>query len=280
MSWSVHPSSASRHLVLRASAGEILPDALSAALREQGVACGWLRGSGVLVDVELRAYDGAMGALGTTRRIAGPLQVLALEGSIGLSSGEPSFSLRALLARETDHGLETLAGEIASARIVGLEVFVTALDDVALVRALDEQAGVWLLGQAAPGGAMRPAPRPAASAPAAPSAWSGALEASERAELEPRARTPQTPGTTSSMPMPQRPARAPIDFDSPSPEAGDAVDHFAFGRADVLKSDGDRLHLKVHKDGRIREIALEMLKVTRLDDGAEGKRRFRLERRL
>lgn len=80
--------------------------------------------------------------------------------------------------------------------------------------------------------------------------------------------------------MPQRPQRPPIDLDSPSPEPGDLVDHFAFGRADVLKTDGDRLHLKVHKDGRVREIALEMLRMTRIEDSPEGRRHFRLERRL
>ncbi|HEX3344411.1 MAG TPA: hypothetical protein VHS09_07545, partial [Polyangiaceae bacterium] len=82
-------------------------------------------------------------------------------------------------------------------------------------------------------------------------------------------------------PMPQRPQRpATMGDDAPVPEPGDSVDHFAFGRADVVKSDGDRLHLKVHKDGRIREIALEMLRVSRLEDGEGGKRRFKLERRM
>jgi hypothetical protein len=71
-----------------------------------------------------------------------------------------------------------------------------------------------------------------------------------------------------------------VDLDTPSPEPGDQVDHFAFGRADVVKSDGDRLHLKVHKDGRVREIALEMLRVSRLPDDDDGKRRFKLERRM
>jgi hypothetical protein len=79
--------------------------------------------------------------------------------------------------------------------------------------------------------------------------------------------------------VPQRPARPEIDLDAPVPEAGDVVDHFAFGRCDVLKSDGDRLHLRVHKDQRIREIALEMLRVTRLEDSGP-KRRFKLERRI
>jgi hypothetical protein len=70
------------------------------------------------------------------------------------------------------------------------------------------------------------------------------------------------------------------EVDAPVPEPGDAVDHFAFGPCDVLKSDGDRLHLKVHKDGRIREIALAMLSVSRLPDAENGRRRFKLERRM
>ena len=65
------------------------------------------------------------------------------------------------------------------------------------------------------------------------------------------------------------------------PDAGDVVEHFAFGRCEVLRSDGDRLHLKVGKDGRIREIALEMLKVTLLDEDPNTRpRHFKLDRRL
>ena len=280
MTWWVHPSSASRHVVLRASAGEVLPDTLVTKLRDERVACGWLRASGVLADVELRAYDGELGTLGSTRRIAGPVQVLALEGSIGLSQGEPSMSLRALLARETDRGLETLAGEILSARTLALEVLVTALDDVALERALDASAGVWLLGggPATTRAAAEPGRAPAPMA--APPAWSSALEASEHVEARPRpAASPPTAAVAPAV-MPQRPPRPGVDLDTPFPEPGDVVDHFAFGRADVVRSDGDRLHLKVHKDGRVREIALEMLRVSRMPDADDGKRRFKLERRM
>ena len=81
--------------------------------------------------------------------------------------------------------------------------------------------------------------------------------------------------------MPPKPVRPQRDdaHDSVFPEAGDEVEHFAFGRCEVLKSDGDRLHLKVGKDGRIREIALEMLRVKALPEEG-GKRRFRLDRRM
>jgi hypothetical protein len=47
----------------------------------------------------------------------------------------------------------------------------------------------------------------------------------------------------------------------------------------VVKSDGERLHLRIPKDGRIREIALEMLRVIPLDSEGTG-RLFKLERRI
>jgi predicted DNA-binding protein with PD1-like motif len=295
VSITIQSSEASRHLVLNCSSGEPLPDAIAQVLRDHRVRSGWLRGSGVLTDVELRAYDSELGALGSSRRISGPVHVLALEGSIGQSDGEPSFSMRAVLARDGELGLMTLAGEIMSARAVALEVFVTALDDVLLERSLDD-AGVWLVTggtEATPTVVAQGPPRPAPG----PSAWSAALDASSENTAPERPRAdgargafpaparisigPSAAGSTASVvAIPPRPARPGPDLDAPSPEPGDVVDHFAFGVCDVLRGDGDRLHLRVRKDGRIREIALEMLRVAPLPDAGDGKRRFKLERRL
>jgi predicted DNA-binding protein with PD1-like motif len=287
----VHRSERARHLVLRLSAGEMLPDSLDATLREEQVTCGWMRASGILADIEIRAFDPELGGLGRSRRIAGPVHVVALEGGMGLAQGEPSVSLRALIAREGDRGLETLAGEIVSARVVALEAFVTVLDDVTIERGLDPSAGVWLFGAsgvaaggggggAGPARPVRHAPQPP-NRPQAPTAWSSALEASEEPAPEPAPvrSTSNRSGGGGGTAVPQRPPRPTPDLDAIVPEAGDSVDHFAFGRCDVVRSDGDRLHLKVHKDGRIREIALEMLRVTRLEDSG-AKRRFKLERRM
>jgi predicted DNA-binding protein with PD1-like motif len=274
----VHRSQKSRRVVLRASGGESLPDALLACLRQEQVSCGWLRASGVLVEVELRVFDAALSTLGRTRRFAGPVQVLMLEGGVGLSGGEPSVSLRGLLAHETDARLETVAGEIASARIVALEGMVDVFDDLQLERSLDESAGIWLFRSEADGMPQRPT---TATRPAIGPGWTTALEASAETDREPGAH-PRS-GEGGAMPAPiryQRQARPGADLDAPVPEPGDIVEHFAFGLCDVVKSDGDRLHLRVHKDGRIREIALEMLRVARLDDATAGTRRFRLERRI
>ncbi len=292
-----HVSEKSRNVLLRGEAGEVLPDALSRALHDREVACGWVRASGVLTDVELRAFATESGKPGASRRIAGPVQALSIEGSVGLWRGGVTVGLRALLARETDRGMETLAGEIVSARVVALEVVVTAFDDVVMARALDPVAGVWLLAEpsvpvspAVPG---EPGPReasaiaeppPAAPAPAVeakpepkaePAAWSEVITAS--ADVDP-ARAQVRPGGGTAA-MPQRPRAPTRDDDVVVPEPGDSVEHFAFGRGEVLKSDGERLHLRVHKDGRIREIALEMLKVTELESTGQ-RRRFKLERKM
>jgi predicted DNA-binding protein with PD1-like motif len=294
-----------RHLVLRAAEGDVLPDDVARVLGDQGVTCGWIRANGVLADLELRVFDASLGGLAEARRIAGPVQALSIEGSVGLDGGEPSMGLHAVIARETDRGMEVLAGEIVTARVVALEALVTSFEDLSIGRALDAKANVVLFGDAADaryrpdperpaigsgggGGSETAAPRgvsaaepvaaPAAVA-AVPSAWSDAIAASAEKDVGRQAASRGAVG--GAIPSrPVRPQRA--QDDSAMPEAGDIVEHFAFGRSEVLKSDGDRLHLKVGKDGRIREIALEMLKVSPLESSpANGeRRRFRLDRKM
>lgn len=276
-------STASRHLVIRLEEGELLPDAILGALDENQVATGWLRASGIVAEAEIKAFRSDHASLGTSRRIAGPVHVLALEGSIGLANGAVATGLRAVIARETESGLETIAGELVSARVVAVEALVTALDDVACGRAIDDHTGIWLLdpapgtgssGGSAPIDRSREAPtRP--DPPAPPAAWAQAVAASNE--------RPQAAQTSEPMraQIPQRPQKPSVfDGEMIYPEAGDIVEHFAFGRCEVLKSDGDRLHLKVGKDGRIREIALEMLRVTPLESNEEGRKRFKLDRKL
>ncbi len=285
-----------RHLVVRADQNDTLPDSLVNELRDQAVTCGFVRGSGVLRDVSLRGYGPDIGGLAPARHIKGPVHVLSLEGSVGLAGGDISLGLRAVLARETDRGLETLAGEIVSARVVGLELLVAAFDDHATTRALDSAARVWLLGesdapaQASPTQAS-PAQAPAASAAPRrdprpelvattppPPAWNEAIAASAAAPPKQNPVTIVGPGGATAMPL--KPVRVQKEEEATLvPEAGALVDHFAFGKCDVLKSEEDRLYLKMHRDGRIKEIALEMLKVTPLDD-EDGKKSYRLARKL
>ncbi len=275
-----HLSSSTHTLFFRLAPGDTLPGALTERLKADAVATGLLRGHGILEHVEVRTFSPNTRTLGPGRLLSGAVHALVLEGVVGLESGAPSVSLRAVLSRETDTGTETLSGIVTSARVVALELVVTSAQDLALPLAHDPRSGLsMLIGEASPTPAPAPAgaerrPEPTPPQPAA--AWGEALAASY-AQPPPKPSVPQAGMTLPTRP-PVRPAteHEEIVF----PEAGDQVEHFAFGKCDVLKSDGDRLHLKVHKDGRIREIALEMLKVTPQDDGTTKPRHFRLERKL
>ena len=313
-------TSSARHLLLRLTQPAKLPDAILAALRDEVVLAGWMRASGVLSDVEVTVVD-ARAVAGATnappRKIDGPVQVIALEGSIGLAGGDVSCGFRVVLARATGSGVETIAGDLVSGQIEALEVMITAFDDVTVTRQLD-RAGVWVLdategaarpsaAAAQPSAAAAVAQAPVAAAPqqVMPSPTQSGFAELSRAPAAP-AEPPRAPApapfqaavanTASPKPsptfttmnamnqtMPQRIAR-PVQAeteDDPVPEPGDTVEHFAFGRCEVVKSEGDRLHLRLGKDQRIKEIALEMLKVSSLpvDEGQTSKH-WKLARKL
>lgn len=285
-----------------------LPDALVSLLRDEVVLGGSVRGAGLVEDAELATVS-STGAP-TTRRIPGISQVVCLEGSIGAEGGDVGCSLRVVLSGSPS-GTASV-GELLSARVRSLECFVTAIDDVPMfVHRLGE--GISVVGLSAPSAqaaAARVPPAAAApfvAAPAAAGSSSGAAPMMPpEAPTEPALPddTPSSPalvaatGSAPTLPepsaerprsgmvvptgnasMPARPARKQSDDeDELTPEAGDLADHFAFGRSEIVKSDGERLLLR-SREGRIKEIALEMLKVTLLPEEG-GKRVFRLSRKL
>jgi hypothetical protein len=154
---------------------------------------------------------------------------------------------------------------------------VVSAQDLALALTHDARSGVPLIATPGASSASASGPHGAAESPKPPGAWADAVAASG-------AQPPLKAISTTSNAMPVRPPAKPAqmdDVEQPLPEAGDERQHFAFGRCEVVKSDGDRLHLKVGKEGRVREIALEMLKVTQLDeDPTVRPRHYRLDRRL
>jgi predicted DNA-binding protein with PD1-like motif len=224
--------------MLRLNPGDALPSAIADALRSTGTGAAWIRATGVVSDVELRTLRGDGSAM--ERRFSGPMQLVSLEGAVGARS---ELGLSAVLARETERGLETVAGTLVRARVILLE---------ALAIGIESRAN---------GGAAVDLGTPAVAVAAAP---------------------PTATAAPMTAAIPQRPVRPPPPSDQPDapfPDAGDVVEHFAFGTCDVLKTDGDRIHLRVHKDQRIKEIAPEMLRVVPLDLESTP-RRFRLERKI
>jgi len=154
--------------------------------------------------------------------------------------GGPYF---ATLSRHSSLGSELVAGQLLAARSAG--VTASLWNAAGSVRELVDAAP--------PRAVSEPEAGPAAAAPAA-SGWAAAAHAAaaDLAEED------------------EEPAR---------PERGDWVRHFAFGLCEVLQDTGDRLKLRdLHGPGRIREIAVDMLEISRPTE-QNGKRVFKLSRK-
>jgi hypothetical protein len=213
------------------------------------------RGTGVVSEVALQgiAFDGSSGR---TRTLSG-MWYLALD--VDVDGG--SLAMHGVLSQDGPTGVQIFAGEILDAHCALLTVRAElegASASPAVRGVTGDATAVFASPTPAPEDST-PKPRAEASAPVL---LGVALSSS---------------GATA---MPQKPRRVEIDLsDALTPETGDFVEHFAFGRCEVVKSDGERLHVRLPKDSRTKEIAIAMLRVTRLADSSE-KRVFRLDRKM
>jgi hypothetical protein len=207
---------------------------------------GWIHATGQVEAVELRvAGEGA----DLVCALRGRLNLLSLSGP----SGGP-FSVT--LARASDVGIEVLGGVLVSARSAGVSLSLhrAGIAPAAPVRVLAS------LAEETETAVASPAQAAASPAQAAPAVWVAAAAANARARA--------------------RDAREAEEVEQELfPEAGDLVEHFAFGKCEVLTAEGERLRIRdVGGPHRIREVSLAMLKVTGPTE-ANGKRLFRLVRK-
>ncbi|WP_437619463.1 PPC domain-containing DNA-binding protein [Sorangium sp. So ce1151] len=219
-----------RHLIIRLDRGEELPAALVRALDEAEARAGWIEGAGSLEQAEIALFDQASRTYAKTRVLDGPCDVVALSGSIALQQGETSLRLSATLARESGVGLQLAAGELVWARVYGLELRVTAFDDLPLVRVLDARTGLTQLTaqsttlpaivgeppRAAP--PAQPAEPTRAAPPAQPAEPTRAAPPAQPAEPT-RAAPPAQPAEPTRAAPPAQPAEPPRAVVPPAPAA-------------------------------------------------------------
>ncbi|WP_437332714.1 PPC domain-containing DNA-binding protein [Sorangium sp. So ce394] len=287
-----------RHLIIRLDRGEELPAALVRALDEAEARAGWIEGIGSLEKAEIALFDQASRAYAKTRVLEGPCDVVALSGSVALQQGETSLRLSATLARESGVGLQLAAGELVWARVYGLELRVTAFDDLPLARTFDDRTGLMQLVAQSTAIPASETPRlappaqtaePARAAPPAQAAEPPRAAAPPPAAEPPRgappapAPEPARPAASVAepvaVPLPQRPVR-PRQEEEIYPEVGDSVTHFHFGECTVISSDGERIRLRQERDGRVREVSLTMLRIEPPTvDPATSRKHFRLARK-
>jgi len=273
------------HRLLLLEKGDRYPECVVEAIERAGLTSGTFRGTAVLRDVEVRGYDASAGAREGGRSLEGPVEAVVLEGAFGLTRGSIAVTTRAVLALRDAFGDRLAAGSLESARIDGGELLVTGFPGTDLVRTLRGDAGVWLFQleaeTVASAGAARAREReddargPRTGAPpitqgaastagsrgaaAVPSAWAALADASDAVTS-----APSRDARLQKASPPGRPAAPTSDDDDDDPivEQGAVVEHFSFGEGDVLKSDGERVHVRFERDGRIREFSLGVLRVT------------------
>jgi predicted DNA-binding protein with PD1-like motif len=275
----VHEAHRVRHLVIRLDQGDELPAALVRALDEAEARSGFITGMGALEVADLAPYDSTRAGSAKARRV-GPCEVVSLSGNVALLDGAASVRLSVALARETELGLATFGGQLVWGRVSSLELHVVAFDDLALTRVADERTGQPVLAaRTAPTLAMGEAPkapaRPGPTVDLGPVAIPLPPPATPPAAPTP-APSPAAPANEGSS-MPQRPQKPQDDLEV-YPEVGDVVMHFAFGECTVIGSDGDRIRLRQDRDGRVREVALTMLRIEP-PSVADGTRHFKLHRK-
>ena len=195
-----------RHLLIRLDPGDELHASLSRALDEAQAESAFITGVGALEAAEIALYDQATKSYGRTRRVDGGCELVSLSGNAALLDGAPTVRLSAVLARETELGLETFAGQLVWARAFSLEIDVTVFDDVRLLRVADERTGLPAL--AARQVVAEGSPAPAAPPPRAPGRGEHA-GASGRARLPCTSTSPRSRCRPPRRPPLRRPRRPP-----------------------------------------------------------------------
>lgn len=202
---------------------------------------GWIEATGHIDEVELHLAAETPPESDEHRKPAGRFTVLSL---LGPSTGPFTVTL----ARAANGTTEIQGGVLLGGRSGGMAALFVPTDDTA--------ANTDRAPRAAP---AKPQAATAASGTGIPTAWVSAVRASALRDAR--------GGTTSD------------EDDGHGPQEGDLVEHFAFGLCDVLRSDGERLHIRdVNGPTRVREVSTTMLKVMPPTEH-DGKKLYRLLRR-
>ncbi|HEY6003449.1 MAG TPA: PPC domain-containing DNA-binding protein [Anaeromyxobacter sp.] len=131
----------------RLEKGEAVVEKLVELARFEKIDCGFVRAQGVVEDVLLERYDAAAKAyvpLATAGGIDGPWEVVSLQGNVSLRAGQPEARLWAVLSTSLGGTPQVLAGFLAAARAVYLELAVDVCDDGDLERRDDPVTGLAL----------------------------------------------------------------------------------------------------------------------------------------
>jgi predicted DNA-binding protein with PD1-like motif len=148
-------SRVTRCVMGRIERGEEVVQALRDLARMERIDAGFVRGQGALEAAELAAYDAAARGYVAAGSVAGPSELVSLEGNLSLDGGVPDVRLWAVLAvlgRSADPAPEGAprppprleAGLLVRARAAYVELAIDVYDDGDLERRPDAASGLRL----------------------------------------------------------------------------------------------------------------------------------------
>ncbi len=139
-------SRATRCVMGRVERGEEVVAALRALARFEKIDAGFVRAQGAVEDAQLSAYDAAARDYVESGSLAGPAELVSLQGSVALEGGMPDVRLWAVLAGSAGAGArgEIAAGLLVRARAVYVEFAIDVYDEGDLERRDDSDTGLAL----------------------------------------------------------------------------------------------------------------------------------------
>ena len=228
-------TSSKRRLIGRLDRGVELGAALIEVCRHKSVRCGEVRAVGHLEDAVVHQFDPRAQRFSAPQRFDTPFELLQLQGSLSEKEGKLHLSAHVALSRQRDSGLELLGGHLVSARVLIVEFFVDAIDDL-LLRRTRHACGLDVWNEAI--ALDRSASPIVESAPSAPS-WQAVQEASQ-------------------VESPAKPA-GPAEIER-RVGPGDLIEHPKFGRCQVERLEGDYEFVSVRlRNQRLIRLSLDVL---------------------
>jgi len=139
-------SRTTRCVMGRVERGEEVVAALRALARFEKIDAGFVRAQGAVEDAQLSAYDAAARGYVASGGLAGPAELVSLQGSVALEGGTPDVRLWAVLAAGAGAGVrrEIAAGLLVRARAVYVEFAIDVYDEGDLERRDDPDTGLAL----------------------------------------------------------------------------------------------------------------------------------------
>lgn len=257
--------------------GDELVDALKRALQPHPSAF-VVAGAGEVEDAELLVLQ-ISGRGRTHQKLSGAADLVSLTAI----AGEQGLEVRATLASQSEAGSQVIGGLLVRATVVSADFRAVIRETSTTKTAGPVTAATREPVTSSPVASAPPAPSvtptPATPPPSPPSSPSVSPQPSPREAVPSPGATsePRTVSTPGGPPLPPKLRRT--EHLELFPEENDVVTHFAFGRCVVIFSDGERIRFQQERDGRVREVALSMLRIDEPTVGEDGKRHWELRRK-